>query len=565
MAKDGNNITLTPLSLEERMNLFRTAPELQEHFQAKIRRILAEPLGEMQELERLKQEYLDSNSGKERESLKRRIDQLETSLEDGGPLGYNQGIYLPEEILPRLSPEDLEARVKAIQSLPDILIATYMQRTGVAYTDVYEITDVDNVGKKGEKEGVHNGENKQLVEAVDDVEKIKLSILLDYYEVQLQLLEQARSLSPFTDELKDEFNFAYDALPDVVQRQFASNLGLPTDDGDLSSIPTAQDVLTQLLERQNALSPLLQVVEASNAMSDPPEYNDIEFVDRSRYLEEFFPSIERLEGNHPSKEDAEAFATEILGRGNLFMVTSKPERVIGGYYVRGQNLLLDDDAEEGSGKSAADKLIEEVTRRLEADTDGLNDRLDYFYILDPSPPTDEELEMGPELNPIFIITTKDPKKLYQPASLLTKVLVSLSGLGTALVFAVGTCVLNDRIAQSVESSSSTGSLDMTWFFNLCLPLYVSLGGILLVHEAAHRLVASYYKVRIGTPQPWKRTIYDVFGSSCSLLHTSRFGSLISDSQPSFHHCRQESLVPSLLSSRHPPALMPFLILPLLAH
>ena len=178
------------------------------------------------------------------------------------------------------------------------------------------------------------------------------------------------------------------------------------------------------------------------------------------------------------------------------MVTNKPERVIGGYYIRGKNLLSDDNGDAEAIKSAADKLVEDVTSRLQSNVDGdnLNDRLDFFYILDPATPTDEEIEMGMESSPLFVITGKSEKDLYQLSKPLTKSLVTLGGLGSAFVFSVGSCVLNNRIGDALESGAASGSIDISWFFNLCLPLYGSLGAVILAHEVAHRLVASYYKV-----------------------------------------------------------------------
>jgi hypothetical protein len=234
---------------------------------------------------------------------------------------------------------------------------------------------------------------------------------------------------------------------------------------------------------------LLKAIEESNDLSDPPEYDDIEFVDRSRYLEELFPAIERLEAQHPSEEDAELFANEILGKGKLFMVTSKPERVIGGYYIRGKNLLSDDEED----KSAADKLVEEVSSRLESNG-VLKDRLDFFYIIDPATPTDEDLEMGEDSSPLFLITAKNEKDLYRLSRPLTKSIITLGGIGSSLAFSIGACVLNERIGGALESLSLSSIIDPSLVFSLCLPLFGSVSAIIVAHEVAHRLVASYHKV-----------------------------------------------------------------------
>jgi hypothetical protein len=385
---------------------------------------------------------------------------------------------------------DLEERYQTIKALPDILIAIYKQRTGLY-----------NVHKDEEEE--------------DITRNLRLAIQLDYYDIQLQLLEQARSIQPFTDESRTEFIQAYESLPPPVRRHFASTLGLtsPSKDDVSDEVSDndvdyydAQQVLEEVLKRESPLSPILQVVEKGESMADPPEYNDIEFVDRSRFLEEFFPSIGNMEGNHPDQESVDLFVTDCLSKSKAFMVTSKPERVVGGYYIRGQNQLNDsinDTNKNGNGGTASERLVQEVSQRLQ-NHPTLANKLDFFYILDPSPPTDEEMELGEDLSPIFVVTTKDPSKMYSASSPLTKSLVSLSGLASTLFLSIGACVLNpsinDRLFDSLDAATETGTLDIQWFLELCLPLYFSILGILTVHEVGHRIVAAIYKVRSSSTQ-----------------------------------------------------------------
>merc|ERR1719343_783076 len=116
-----------------------------------------------------------------------------------------------------------------------------------------------------------------------------------------------------------------------------------------------------------------------------------------------------------------------------------------------------------------------------------------------------ELEVG--LNPLFLITAKDPKNMYGLSSPLTKTAISISGLLSTFLFSVGSCVLNPKVNADIERSldtiSSTGStttfIDISWFFNLTLPLFFSFMGILFAHELGHRIAATYYKFDIGVP------------------------------------------------------------------
>ena len=455
VANDINKM-MTNGTIEEKLEAFRTAPELQEHFQKKIQSMLVGPLEEMQRLENLKSEYLDSSSTVEKENLKREIERLENDMEEDGPFMYSDSFYC--EDLEPLTEEALSVRMQAMNELPDILQAIYKQRNGLQFEDP----------------------------------NLQLAIEMDYYEPQTQLLEQARFVDPLPDEKREAFRKGYNALPQSVQEQFCSNMGL-------EARVEAEKLLEKLLEDDSPMSTIMEVVQASSASGELAEYNDIDFIDRSRYLEEFYPAIGRMEEEHPAKADVELFTMEVLNK-KSFMVTSKPERVAGGYYIRGTNLLSDD--EDGS-LTAADKLVAQVSESLQKSE--LAEKLEFFYILDPSPLTDEEMEFGPTEKPIFVVTTKNAKKFYSSANPITKSVVTLSGLMSTLFFSIGACALNpaisDRFTATLDTASSTGVLDLQWLSDLVVPIILGTLMIQILHELAHRLVAMNYKVCRAVPDP----------------------------------------------------------------
>jgi hypothetical protein len=433
----------------EKLEAFRSAPELQEHFQQKVQEMLVGPLEEMQELEMLKVRYLDSSSTKEREILKREIDKLEESSNDNSAFLYSDSVHMSN--LPPLTEEELNARLEAVGVLPDTLIALYKQRNGL-----------------------------------DEDGDLRLAVEIDYFEPQTQLLEQIRFIKPVPDQMREEFIMGYNMLPQSVRDHFAKNQGLKGGND-------AVEVLKQVEKSEGNLSPLMQIVEASNAQPELPEYNDIEFVDRSRYLEEFYPTIADMEGFHPEEDDVQLFASTILDK-KSFMVTSKLERVAGGYYIRGVNQF--EDEEDGS-KTASDKLVEKITEKLASSP--LFDKLEFFYVFDPSPPTDEELEFGKVNEPIIIITAKNREDFYSLASPLTKGGVSFFGVLSTLLFAIGSCAFNTAIAErftaTLDQADVSGVLDLQWLISIVVPIFLSIGAIQISHELAHRVVAWKDKVR----------------------------------------------------------------------
>ena len=544
------------MTLDERIGLFRDAPELQAHFKEKIQNLLVGPLEEMQELETLKQEFLQSTSSKEKDALLKQIKRLQAKMDennigmnsdsganDPGGVGYSDSILLSPEKLPPLTKDELEERCEAIKALPDILVAVYLQRNGLYNLPVDIATIKIDVGSGGlgvnmntvnnsatnakadddeEKEIMSDGNSgdsddqssRDNIVPFDLYENLELAIELDYYDLQLQLLNQALGIRPMPEEVRKDYAMAFRSLPlRVRERYVTENLGIDTLEASVLASDEEKDIdrvieeISKPLDEE--LSPLgsfMNLNVKNNGKEpeqpiEPPEYNDVEFIDRSRYLEEFFPSVTKLEDARPSPEDVDLFVSDCLTEsGNKpFMVTSKPERVLGGYYVRGTNQLGFD---EKNSITANDRLIREVSKRLE-NHPTLKDSIEFYYILDPCPPTDEEMELEIGLNPLILITGKDPKTMYGVLSPLAKTAISMSGLLSTFLFSVGSCVLNPRvnanIQQTLDSVSSTGStttfIDLSWFYGLTLPLFFSFMSIFFAHELGHRIVSTYYKVR----------------------------------------------------------------------
>lgn len=542
-------------TLDERIGLFRDAPELQAHFKEKIQNLLLGPLEEIQELENLKQEYLDSTSSKEKDALLKQIKRLEAKMDEktiglsvnsaapngsfGNPggIGYSNSVLLPSETLPPLTEAELEERYEVIKALPDILVAVYLQRNGLYnLTDGLATINVE-VGRGGiglNLNTVNNSatnadgeDGKESISASNSVgvtneisfdlyENLKLAIQLDYYDLQLQLLNQALGIRPMPEDVRQEYSEAFRSLPAPVRARYVTdNLGIDSLETAVLNSEEAQDIdrIVEEIIKSNGVGSSslfnLDLNGDSNKKSEKPivplEYNDVEFIDRSRFLEEFVPSVARLEDIRPSPEEVDLFVADCLTiSGNKpFMVTSKPERVMGGYYVRGTNQLQFD---ETNSTTANDRLVHEVYQRLE-NHPTLKDKIEFYYILDPSPPSDEDMELEVGVNPLFLVTAKNPQVMYGISSPLTKAGISISGLVFTFMFSVGSCVLNPKInaslQQSLDSLSSnpaSTSIDFQWFSELCLPLYFSSLGILFAHELGHRLASTYYKFDIGLPK-----------------------------------------------------------------
>ena len=443
-------------TIQEQLEAFRAAPELQDHFQEKIRKLIVEPMEDMQRLERLKQDYLSSSSSVERKQLKREMDQLEKTMEDEGPFLYSDSIVL--ESMRVLKEEEVQQRIEAVEALHPILQALYKKRCGV-----------------------------------DETGDLRLAIELDHFEPQIQLLEQVRNIEPITDETRHEIRLAILSLPQSVRNHFAESLNLENGEDIAAMIEAViageQEswmTLTDIMGSSNEKS-----VGGSDGASNPfrldlPEYTDLDFVDRSRFVQEFLPSLTRLEIIYPSMEDIDLLMKEVLDK-KAFMVTSKPERVIGGYYIRGRNEFSDLENENN------DKLVSHLQDKLQKSS--LKDKIDLFYIQDPTPPTEEEYELGELDRPVLVATARNRAQLYNWGSPATKTAVSLLGIASVLLFGAATTEMQPIMRDQIEAAAAGDmSIDLAPILSGMAQVTASVLAIQIVHELGHRVVAWKDKV-----------------------------------------------------------------------
>jgi hypothetical protein len=426
---------------------------LQEHFQEKIRLLLVGPIEDMQKMENLKGDYLSSSSSAEKKQIKRELSRLEKTMEDYSPFIYSDSIVYND--LPPLTEEEVQLRLAAVGELNPILQGLYKKRCGVNETG-----------------------------------DLRLAIELEHFEPQIQLLEQARYAQPVTYDLRHEIRIAFLNLPNSVRGHFANKLGMENGEDTGAVI----DALTKR-EKEEWMT-LQQAVQnvgydgdtgglVTNA-ADLPEYADIEFVDRSRYIQELISPLTKLEIIYPPTEDVDALLKEVLDR-RLYKTTSKPERVVGGYFIYGENQLAD------SKSANTDELVSKLQERLNKSSVG--DRIDLFYIQDPTPPTDEECEMGEFDRPVLFVTAKNRALLYSPSTLLTKTLVSSLGLISVLLFSLATAEMQPVLRDRLEAAAAGDlSMDVSTILNGATLVGTGILATAIAHEAGHRLIAWKEKV-----------------------------------------------------------------------
>jgi hypothetical protein len=178
------------------------------------------------------------------------------------------------------------------------------------------------------------------------------------------------------------------------------------------------------------------------------------------------------------------FITQVIDK-RAFMVSSKAERVMGGWYVRGRNTI----SEDGSGTKLVARL-----QRLYA-TSSVKDEVDFFYIPDPAPVTDEDLEMENGNEPVLLITGKIGSSNVGYANPWTKAGISALGLFSIFIFALGACELQPALSERLDEAILLGNTDLTWLTDIMYQTVLSMGAISFAHEIGHLVVAWRDKVR----------------------------------------------------------------------
>lgn len=415
----------------ELMTAFRQEDTLQKHFQEKVTKMIAEPLEDLQKIEVLRSLYLQSTSRVEKDQLKREMQALERKQQSLAIV--SDGVFLD---LPPLTPERLQERLDAIDALPRTLRAVYMSRTGSTNTT--------------------------------------MAVYLDYYDAQLQLLEQV----PYVEGIEaSEVRLTVEALPYELQ-QFIAETGGVADEWTI-------DVLVDKLmekDEEGDVKPVNKWAKVQNGgfsvTVESGDMTDIDYLDRSRYVSELLPALSRMPS--PSQDEVEGILPRVAP---YFMVRSKPERVIGGYYLRGDNMLSEDD----NGLKLSEKLQEMFQ----------NTSMQCFYIQDPSPVSDENLEMGYQYELVIFVTSGNFSDLYRRAGSGEKLALAAFSVFIVWVFAVAGCemqpILSERIDQTLNDLNAKDA-DLSWLLEVLNPTMASMLAIYLSHELGHKFISWKDKV-----------------------------------------------------------------------
>mmetsp|Transcript_16261 Transcript_16261/g.24590 ORF Transcript_16261/g.24590 Transcript_16261/m.24590 type:complete len:646 (-) Transcript_16261:224-2161(-) len=428
------------LPSKKKISQFDTFPELEDLRKEKMEE-LAAPLKQVEEMQALCQKYYASTSSVEKETLQRQIEQLDK--ETMGKPGH----YVVNSFDIRRKPmseEEFELRYETLRKLPKVLQQQFLYRNNI----------------------------------LDDKMDLKKGIMLEHWDDQIQLLDQIRFIDnlPETD-FKDAVQ-GFEALPNELKTELILKINLPSDS-------TSEQVISAL--NNDGTVKTVKVLREDDTYG--AQVGTMEYVDRSRHVEDLLPSLALLENVCPDSEEIDFFVTEIIDS-KTYALRSKPERVVGGYYVRGYNTIQGDDANS--------KMLDILNDRLSQSQ--LSGRVQLFFIQDPTTMTDEEADMEMAEETLLFVAGVEPTLMYRKSEFLTKATVSALGALSMLFFVLDTCEMNhvtfSKIKEAFENDNMEQFMQLT---SSAVPVGLSLLGTQCVHEASHRFVAWRNKFDIGLP------------------------------------------------------------------
>jgi hypothetical protein len=216
-------------------------------------------------------------------------------------------------------------------------------------------------------------------------------------------------------------------------------------------------------------------------------------TDVDRTIETLYPKCTRKEGGEPTLPQVQSLVTNLLPSAK-FSSTSKPEKVLGGYVIRGNHKY-----ENG------DDLIAAIDKEMAKSS--LGDKMTVLYAPDftifakvEQDDFDLDLFDPEELPPVLYVTGPDIVRERQ------RVLLSLTSalaLATSWYLSISPFLLNPTLAKRIEDQlaiADTGmAYDLEWLTDLSIPLFLTFIAIQIAHEVAHLVVASIYDMKLSVP------------------------------------------------------------------
>jgi len=423
-----------------------------------------------------------------------------------------------------MSAEVLQTRVEAFEDIPKFMQKVVAGAVGYDAEDfnitqavlkIYEseLKDFDAIDvREREGGGVPKFTEEEIDEAVERLQDFPTffkTFMTDGNandtEVAVKLLNQTRA--SVTQEEIDEKLEEMSWIPSFMRGDNQTRLAV-----DLIEFGRIGDGFEDDMERQEE-SPSVEGDDGEfssvNSTITPPFAS---LFDRfggdigtplENLVEGCYPKECRREGEEPTEAEAKIVLQDVLAKDKTWNLSGQPEKVPGGFVIRGSTKY-----ENGN----------ELVAALDANlaTSRIRNRVSLFYVVDPTPVTDEQMDFGERPPVLFLM---GPQVVRDPTPLLNG-LISTVGVVTLWSSAIYPILLNDKYMKLVEEqvafSDASMPSNIDFINELAYPLFATSLGIHFAHEIAHKLVADSNGMNITFPTLIPSFLTGITGTVTSL-------------------------------------------------
>ncbi len=252
----------------------------------------------------------------------------------------------------------------------------------------------------------------------------------------------------------------YEGLPAPMKVMLAQSVGA-ANDANTTAIVEKMIEEKKLLPAEDGV----EFVVFGNADQGSLDLGELGDLETAAYVKSVLPSIVTRDENTPSAEDVDAFFSEVLSQ-KTFNPTNKPEKIPGGYIIRGENKL-----------DSGEALVSALEKSL--DKSSVAGRLNFYYMKDPTPATEEEFERDLFELPVLVVSGTN---LFPTTNRFVKPgVTALGGLSIAS-FAVAVCLATDL------------NMNLDYMEELTGPIVFAIISTQIAHEMAHQIVGLKDKV-----------------------------------------------------------------------
>lgn len=271
-----------------------------------------------------------------------------------------------------------------------------------------------------------------------------------------------------SDEKRTDAIDGFDKLPQQIRDMMAKSVGMKDGSNATAVVERLMDE-NRLYEGEGDDNKFNMVAKADDFEEI---FVDMEIAEVNAFVRSVLPEVTRKEG--VNEEYINDFCSDVLAK-DVFNPTGKPENVPGGFIIRGEGKVKPID-----GKDYGDVLIDALDKKMAKTS--LGGKIQAYYMIDPTPPTGEEILNEEDEQPLILVTNAD---ISPTTGALVKPGVTFLGLAAIAIFAFGSFSFNEEMMNQLSQTPD----GFDGLYDRSLPLAMAVLSTQLAHEAGHVIFA----------------------------------------------------------------------------